>query len=232
MLTAVRDSRGDRPLIWHAISRRLTRAIDHIGPALVIIDPITAYLGKTNTHKDAAVRGVLAPLLALVAQRGVALIAVAHLNKAEQQQALYRTGGSIAFIASARVAFVVGRDRENGARAIFAPLKSNLSKPAPTLAYRFLDDGGIEWESEPVEIDAATLLSMPTTAAPRSAVDHGEDFLRTVLKSGALPTREVLQLAEKAGLSERAIRRASESLGIERKREGFGPGSYVTLALP
>jgi hypothetical protein len=41
----------------------LERAIKRIGDVrLVIIDPVSSYLGKTDSHKNADVRGTLEPL--------------------------------------------------------------------------------------------------------------------------------------------------------------------------
>jgi RecA-family ATPase len=72
-------------------------------PRAIIIDPVSAYLGSTDSHKNAEVRSVLAPLSDLAAELRVAVIAVSHLRKGEGA-ALYRTMGSLAFIAAARSA--------------------------------------------------------------------------------------------------------------------------------
>ncbi len=63
--------------------------------ALVVIDPISAYLGELDSHRDASVRGVLAPLAALAAERRVAVLAIAHLNKNAHADALTRVTGSL-----------------------------------------------------------------------------------------------------------------------------------------
>lgn len=49
--------------------------------AAVIIDPITAYLGKIDSHKNADVRALLAPLSDLAARHNTAIIGISHLNK-------------------------------------------------------------------------------------------------------------------------------------------------------
>ena len=48
---------------------------------LVIIDPISSYLGGVDTHRNADVRSALHPLAALAERTGVAIVAVSHLNK-------------------------------------------------------------------------------------------------------------------------------------------------------
>ena len=49
---------------------------------LVIIDPITSYLGKVDSHKNADIRSVLEPLGKMAAKRHVTVIANTHLSKA------------------------------------------------------------------------------------------------------------------------------------------------------
>ena len=51
---------------------KLDAAIQDIdGVRVVVVDPITAYLGNTDSHKNADIRGLLAPLSYLADQRGV-----------------------------------------------------------------------------------------------------------------------------------------------------------------
>ena len=61
----------------------LAALIAQIGDVvLVIIDPITAHLGKTDSHVTAEVRAALAPLLqTLAAETCAAVILISHLNK-------------------------------------------------------------------------------------------------------------------------------------------------------
>jgi putative DNA primase/helicase len=58
---------------------------------LITIDPVSAYLGGTDSHNNADVRALLTPLAAVASRHRVAIVAVTHLNKAQQAQAIYRT---------------------------------------------------------------------------------------------------------------------------------------------
>jgi hypothetical protein len=52
----------------------LETAIDQYPDArLVIIDPVSAYCGKTDSHKNSEVRGLLAPLADLAGRRRIAV---------------------------------------------------------------------------------------------------------------------------------------------------------------
>lgn len=124
------------------------------GCRLVIIDPITAYLGATDSHKNAEIRGLLAPLAALAAKYHVAIVLVTHLNKSGNGPAVYRTIGSIAFAAAARAVWGVVKDKDNERRRLMLPVKNNLAADALGLAYSIEPygiNGGpvVAWESKP-----------------------------------------------------------------------------------
>ncbi len=114
---------------------RLGKMLDEIGgAALIVIDPITAYLGETDSHKNAEIRALLSPLSDLAAKHGAAVICVSQ-NKAAGGEALMRVTGSLAFVAAARAAFIVAKDTENDARRLFLPLKNNIGNDKTGLAF-------------------------------------------------------------------------------------------------
>ena len=81
--------------------------------ALVIIDPVSAYLGRTDSHNNSEVRAVLSPLSRLAEKHNAAVVCVTHLNKGTGSNAVYRTTGSLAFGAAARMVLVIGKDPNN-----------------------------------------------------------------------------------------------------------------------
>lgn len=158
-LTAIRDQDARRAPVLTRDINRLERAVVSTDAVLVIIDPVSAYLGQIDSHRDAEVRGVLAPLAALADHTGAAIVGVMHLSKSTQRPALHRAIGSIAFVAAARLVLAVAPDPGDEKRRLIAPAKSNICAPAPTLAYRLLD-GRLVWEPEPVVgVTADALLS-------------------------------------------------------------------------
>lgn len=91
-------------------------------PALIVVDPISAYLGGVDSHKDAAVRGALAPLAALAQEEQLCVLVVAHLNKSTAGNLLNRISGSGAFGAAPRSVLAFARDPDDpdGSKAIVA----------------------------------------------------------------------------------------------------------------
>lgn len=211
----------------------LERMIQKIGDvALVIIDPLTAYLGSADSHKNADVRALLAPLAELAARHGVAVIAVSHLSKGQTGDALLRVSGSIAFAAAARAAFAVVRDPANHARRLFLPLKNNLASDESGLAFTvegFRLPSGIEtsrivWEPDPVTVTADEALAPEVDREERSAVQNAKLFLADLLAEVPVPERRVKAAAAGAGYAWATIRRAKKALGVEAVKGGLKEG--------
>ena len=194
-------------------------AIREVQPELVVIDPITAYLGKTDSYKDAEVRG----LLATVARHRAALCCVAHLAKDQQRAALHRPGGSVAFVAAARVVFALAADPQDADRRVLVPLKSNICRPAPALAFR-MPEGRPVWETGPVLLDADTLLR---SARPEDRADasDAERVVRNLLEDALvwpLDAKQAIAAGHAHGVHERSLQRAARGLGIKVQKSVSG----------
>lgn len=194
---------------------------------LVIIDPVTAYLGKTDSHKNAEVRAVLAKLFELAARNKVAVLAVTHLNKANTLPAIYRAMGSLAFVAAARAVWAVVRDDqdESGRRRLFVPIKNNLGADDTGLAYQLetvANTARVAWEPEPVNMRADDALEGGgRTAAVR---DDARGFvIATITANGGDMLSDDLESAAQAqGISKMTLRRAKQAVVKAYKEKGRG----------
>jgi hypothetical protein len=204
---------------------------------LVIIDPITSYLGKVDSHKNAELRSVLEPLGKMAARQHVAVIANTHLSKASGGSANSRVIGSVAFVNHARAAFIVTADPEDSGRRLFLPSKTNLGKPRDGLAYRIADtvipgpEGlviwapYVKWEDALVTMSADEAVSaMASGVECKTAKAEAIDFLRAELADGPKPVNEVNKAAAAAGHTPKAIRTAREAMGIKPQKAGMHEG--------
>jgi len=209
----------------------LEQAIRQTNAKLLTIDPMSAYLGSTDSHRDAEVRGLMAPLAGLAERTGVAILGVMHLAKSAQRPAIYRAIGSIAFTAAARIVQAVAADPEHDDRRILASIGCNLAASPVALAYT-LAEGRLCWEADPVAgVDVETLLAGPT--ADREERREADAWLRQMLADGPVESRQIQRNAEQAGLSRRTLFRAKARLGVEAERiGGVGGGGKWYWRLP
>jgi hypothetical protein len=207
----------------------LVEAVAKTQASLVIIDPVTAFLGGTDSFKDSEVRGVLAPLTTLAQDTDAAILCIMHLNKNTQARALYRGQGSIAFQGIARAAHIVAADKVDPDRRLLLPLKMNLGPRRRGLAYRVesirhpdgFDVARIVWETDPVEVDVEDILTGPGTDEERSAREEAEEFLQNLLKDGPLAQQVVKEEARKAGIARRTLDRVKKSLGVRSVKRRY-----------
>jgi len=194
---------------------------------LLVMDPISAYLGAVDSHANADVRRVLAPIAHFAELFNVAVIAVTHLNKSGGGKAIYRGTGSLAFVAAARAAWSFTRDPNDPDRCIMAQVKNNLAKAMPGLAYRL--DGEpprVIWEADPIYVNADDMLAEESGEGDNSARQEAAEWLRSILSDGPISAVELQRRAEADGIKERTLKRAKALAGVESKREGFG-GSWT-----
>jgi len=212
-------------------------AIASVDAALLIVDPLVAFLGDTtNANRDQDVRRALAPLKLTAERTGTAVALIRHLNKMVGANALYRGGGSIGLIGAARFGLLFARDPDDPETCFIAPTKSNLSRPAPTLTYRLLPVAGtdvarVEWTGESLRT-AAELLAVPEDDADRGALGEAREFLADLLREGSHPSKVVRGAARDAGVADRTLRRAKQDLGVVSVKSGVGRDGFWEWSLP
>jgi hypothetical protein len=208
---------------------------------LVVIDPITAYLGGTDSHKNAEIRGLLAPLAELAQRYGVAILAVTHLNKAAGMSALYRAMGSLAFVAAARAVWLVIRDADDpsGKRRLLLPAKNNIGNDRSGLAFALQSApmgsmAVVTWEPTPVDVSADDALAPRDGRRKRASpvLDEAMEWLRGQLTGGPRPAKELKAAADADGIKWPAVRRAKGELRVVATRDGFGAAGAWVWTLP
>jgi putative DNA primase/helicase len=194
---------------------------------LVVIDPISAYLADTDSHNNAEIRGLLAPLAKLAAAHRVAVVMVTHQSKSGGSRAMYRSMGSLAFVAAARSAWLVVKDKDNPRRRLFLPVKNNIGNDRTGLAFTVADHMGhgvVEWERGEVTTTADEALAAEAGAdegtrgpAPDARL-AAERWLRELLKAGPVAVKTVQAEVKAAGMSWATVRRASDVLKVAKEK--------------
>lgn len=226
----------------------LRDAIEAIGGCrLIVVDPIVcAVSGDSNSNGD--VRRGLQPLIELAADLNAGLLGITHLSKGtEGRRPVERVTGSLAYTAQARTVLMAALDPNDldGKRRFFVRAKSNLGP----------DSGGFEYQVENVQIAATERGPVQATRVLwGSAVDgRAEDLMASIEsdrtreglnacdqwlvsyledRGGSAPQREVLEVGQQQGFSERTIYRARSRQGVVQKAQGFGPEKTSYWSLP
>jgi hypothetical protein len=221
---------------------------------LVTLDPITAFMGKVDSHRATDVRGQLGPLADLAETTNTAFSCVTHPAKNASQKAIDHFIGSQAFIAAGRVGHLCVLEMEKDedgemvetGRRLFAHAKHSNSVRMATLAYTISEiavgkdeTGTVICSTHVVWGEAQENLSADQAIAAMSGGGKSKErgpnarvFLETILANGQMPVKKVEEHAATRGISERQLRRAREALGVWTKRDRFGPGGQQFWGLP
>ncbi|GAI69308.1 unnamed protein product [marine sediment metagenome] len=188
---------------------------------LIIIDPLSAYYGtKVDTHKNAAIRSVLAPLAELAERYNVCVIGISHLRKSTSEAAIYRVTGSIGQTAAARATWLIHPDKDNEDRRLLICLKNNLTREKSGLAFQIID-GRIEYEQTVITDNADDIFRDESEHGP--GIQRAMEFLDGIFIENTSPkAEEIMQKADKAGISYRTLNRAKVKLNIESKQYPYG----------
>jgi putative DNA primase/helicase len=239
IISAVGSANGHKGFDFKADIGLLEQKIVEIGDvALVVVDPISSYMGKTDSHKNAEVRGVLEPIAEMADRTRVAILTVTHFSKPNggaAPKALHKFIGSVAFGAQARAAFAVLEDPKDRDRRLFLHAKNNLAESPQGLAFRLeqviVGEGfatsRVDWELGPIPTTADDALA--ADGKSNLAVAEAEDFLQALLAGGPVPSKQVDAEAKEAGFAPATLRRAKVSLGIKAYKDGMKGGWFCAL---
>lgn len=197
--------------------------------SLIIIDPISAYMGKTDSNNNSEVRGLLAPLTELAEKANVAVVVVTHLNKSQSQSMLNRVIGSIGLVAASRYTFGVIKDEAKPDIRYLIPIKTNIGNGKSGFVFQIesitleenIQTSRIRWE-RPIDVEDALKLCLLDEAPSNEA----GRFLKEIMADGPKLKTEIDILAKEAGLSDSSLQRAKKRLGFESRRVGFDDGAW------
>ena len=196
--------------------------------SLVIIDPITAYVGKIDSHDNAQVRGVMDRLAAWAGDTGVAILAITHLNKNANVRAIYRTMGSMGFTAVCRMTWHLLKDLEDKDRRLLLPGKLNVVPDTGGHAFSFqsvkVDEGGIVNDSAILSFEAGTVEETADEKLEQVISNLNStrrkvgDWLKKMLEGGPILASDILTAAEVKGFREKTLRRVKKELQIKTNK--------------
>lgn len=191
---------------------------------LIIVDPISLYLGSVDENKNKEIRSALSILSALAERNNCALVLNSHFTKGNSKantSAINRIMGSIGFAAAARIVFGIMKDPENPERRLFVPIKNNIGEDKIGYAYNikpFIVNNSIEtshvsWLNEKIEKSANEIMNQ-TAEIKSPRLEEAKSFLLEKLKFGSVHLVEIRNEATAMGLSADTLYKAKNELNI------------------
>jgi AAA domain len=193
----------------------LATTVEEIADAsFICIDPITAYLGeKVDSHRTTDVRAVLNRLERFADEQSMAIWAITHPPKAAQGKAINNFTGSLAFVASARLAFMSIEEAETD-RTLLLTVKNNLGPKAEGIGYRLVQGftsqnvptSHVAWDTAPVVMTANEALAAAADEMKKGRHRReAEEFLRGYLEARPMPAEAVIEAAAANDISKRTL---------------------------
>jgi putative DNA primase/helicase len=215
----------------------ITAACEHVDARLLTIDPFTSYVGSRNAYKAQDVRLVLAPIVALARERGLAAIAVQHLNRSDATDALDRISDSQGLPQVARSVLIWGPDPQDaagdaGSRKVLVRPKNNLVSAGVSPAASFeIATAKVPGAGEQPRLvyrgeSAARADDVVQTSEARTQIEEARVFLRDFLSDGPVEAKAGEAAATEAGIGPYALRKARER-DVRSHRPGRNYGPYV-----
>jgi hypothetical protein len=198
----------------------LEELIRERGAELVVIDPLMAFLSpRVAANLDQCVRQALTPLAAIAARTECAILLVRHLTKTGRDRAIHRGQGSMGIVAAVRTAFLVAPHPSDPSARVLTVSKCNVGQPPPALEFRVVESSGqaaIDWTG-PVEVTADRVSQTRRVEVVRMR-ERACDWLMLELANGPRTAADLFAAAAAAGIPERTLERAKDSLDVKSHR--------------
>jgi hypothetical protein len=233
----VSQRQRDLPFVLERDLATLDEAIDKTpGCRLVVIDPVVTPGEEGPRRERAAVRKLIDGLTGLAERKGVAVLAVAHLERLTVGPGLHSGARGMALVEAAQAGWAVLRAIADptGVWRVFVPIKNNLGDDRAGLFFRLRGDARtgaakVVWEDQRRVMRWSNAL---IRRYGRSAKYEAADWLTDVLGWGPQPAREVKEKARRDGIMLRTLDRAKVILGVRTQRAGFGGDGLWVWDLP
>jgi len=188
----------------------------------IIVDSLSGGHGLKET--GAEMRRLLRRYSQMASRLDIPILLVHHVRKRHElestQVTLDRVRGSTTITQFCRSVIALYRleDGDQVAPVRLESIKSTFCKPPEALGFTITDAGLVFGEA-------------PQPIRPMTLQDQAAELLLTMLASGPVPSSELYEEAEAAGISKRTLKIAKKTLGIVAKRHG-GAGGHWTWGLP
>lgn len=233
VVEAVQDETRKRPFNLQTDLVKLEPIVKEMSDVrILVVDPITAYLGNIDSHKNADIRALMLLLSDFACKYNIMIFAISHLTKGNTNDAVLNITGSLAFAAAARAVYVVVNDPKDDSKTIrlFLPVKNNLGDSKTGFAFSIeqvvlpdkITTSKTVWGTQLINENINDIMRDQSMGEEeRSALDEAIEFLENLIDERPLLVAEIKNRANKNGISWRTIERAKRKLNLKRWKVGF-----------
>lgn len=198
----------------------LRQAMTQVKPALVILDPLVAYLGEIDMHRANETRPLMAALKRIAEQHHCTIVGVRHPAKTDQGgRLMYRGQGNIDIIGAARSAlWVQPHPVHPETHSLLIHSKTNVGMPGRTVIFS-RERGEFRW----VGVSRLTEAMVTGKGPDPYALLEAFFWLEETMTPG-VPYRssELEKEATDRDISLKILKRAKKLLGIQPKQVSDG----------
>ena len=203
---------------------RIREAIEKYNAKLLILDPMSSYIGESCSMNNAnETRAEFNHLIAVAKKTGCAIVIIAHMNKMKDSNPLYRTNGSIDIAGAARsiLAIIRTANKEAPAERYLVQVKSNLAPTGSAILFE-VAESGVNFVSE-MEMTAEEAFSSlaPKMGRPNETELRAKDFILEMLQDGEMLANDCEAKLEEAGFKKSTIKKAKKKAGVVSHKKGF-----------
>ena len=203
---------------------RIAEAIEKYHAKLLILDPMSSYIGENCSMNNAnETRAEFNHLIAVAKNTGCAIVIIAHMNKMRDINPLYRTNGSIDIAGAARSILAITRtpNKEAPAERYMVQVKSNLAPTGSAILFEVAEKG-VDFISE-MEMTAEEAFQSlaPKMGRPNEKEIKAKEFLLEMLKDGEMLSSDCEEKLEAAGFKKSTIKKAKKKAGVISRKQGF-----------
>jgi hypothetical protein len=209
---------------------------------LIIVDPITSYIGDIDDNKNVEVRKMYSKLIGIARKYGCAIILNTHLAKGavgKGGKAAHKVLGSIAYTAAARAVYFVNFDDDSKTKRKVVPSKNNYGNDRDGFAYTVntVQDGEIKTtcvalSDEKVRESVDDLFSDEDSKFEKSEIHRAKEFLLRILKNGNVLRDEIMKKAAQEDVSESTLKRAKSQLKINHDSSTINKSKTIWFLSP
>lgn len=215
---------------------KIEQIMKDLHPALMIFDPLQAYLGAdVDMHRANEVRPILGRIGHLAEKYNCAVVFIMHNSKMSQNSALHRALGSIDIPAVARSMLILGKDPENFNRKIICHEKSSLAPNGKSILFEVdTSKGGVLFCGYS-DLKADDILNVRTTTRNKASVKKDEvcdKLLELFGEKDYIKFENAEEICKKLNCKRTTLYNAKTDLQIQSYLFGYGKNKCTYWIMP